>query len=257
MKTSTLRNAISIALLVAATGTGEWAMAQNITTDTATQGRAPVTEAPAKEPDPTGAPDNFDRAAISSGIAAVKAKVALCGEKTKVNGKVKMRVVVGADGRVTSATAEASPDPKLGACVAAVLKSATFKKTPSGGSFSYPFVFGTGTETPAPAAPPTTGSTPAPPPYDASAAAGLDRTMISDGVAKVKAKIAACGTGPNAAVKGKVQIKVTVAPAGTVTSAAVVSAPAEALGACVASVMKSAAFAKTAQGGSFSYPFVF
>lgn len=48
MKTRTLRNAISIALLVAATGTGEWAMAQDIRTDTATQGRAPVTEAPAK-----------------------------------------------------------------------------------------------------------------------------------------------------------------------------------------------------------------
>ena len=48
MKTRTLRNAISIVLLVAATGTSEWAMAQNTTTDTATQGRAPVTKAPAK-----------------------------------------------------------------------------------------------------------------------------------------------------------------------------------------------------------------
>ena len=48
MKTSTLRNAISIALLVAAIGTSEWAMAQDTTTDTATQGRAPVTKAPAK-----------------------------------------------------------------------------------------------------------------------------------------------------------------------------------------------------------------
>ena len=48
MKTRTLRNAISIALLVAATGTGKWAMAQNTTTDTAVQGRAPVTKASAK-----------------------------------------------------------------------------------------------------------------------------------------------------------------------------------------------------------------
>jgi len=48
MKTRTLRNAISIALFVAATGTGEWAMAQNTTTDTAAQSGAPVTEAPAK-----------------------------------------------------------------------------------------------------------------------------------------------------------------------------------------------------------------
>jgi outer membrane receptor for ferrienterochelin and colicin len=48
MKTRTLRNAISIALFMAATGTGGLAMAQDTTTDTATQGRAPVTEAPAK-----------------------------------------------------------------------------------------------------------------------------------------------------------------------------------------------------------------
>jgi len=48
MKTSTLRNAISIALLVAAIGTSERAMAQDTTTDTATQGRAPVTKASAK-----------------------------------------------------------------------------------------------------------------------------------------------------------------------------------------------------------------
>ncbi|WP_449429560.1 TonB-dependent receptor plug domain-containing protein [Rhodanobacter umsongensis] len=48
MRTSTLRNAISIALLVAITGMGEWAMAQDTTTDTTAQGRAPVTKAPAK-----------------------------------------------------------------------------------------------------------------------------------------------------------------------------------------------------------------
>lgn len=48
MKTSTLRNAISIALLAAAIGPGEWAMAQDATKDTTAQGRAPVTDAPAK-----------------------------------------------------------------------------------------------------------------------------------------------------------------------------------------------------------------
>ncbi|WP_449427527.1 TonB-dependent receptor plug domain-containing protein [Rhodanobacter umsongensis] len=48
MKTSTLRNAISIALLIAGLGTGQWAMAQDATTDTTAQGRAPVTKASAK-----------------------------------------------------------------------------------------------------------------------------------------------------------------------------------------------------------------
>jgi iron complex outermembrane recepter protein len=56
MKTRTLRNAISIALLVAAIGTSEWVMAQDTTTDTATQGRAPVTKTPVK-PQPKKATD--------------------------------------------------------------------------------------------------------------------------------------------------------------------------------------------------------
>jgi iron complex outermembrane recepter protein len=50
MKTNTLRNAISIALLIASPGASEWAVAQDATTDTTTQGRAPVTKAPAKAP---------------------------------------------------------------------------------------------------------------------------------------------------------------------------------------------------------------
>jgi iron complex outermembrane recepter protein len=48
MKTSTLRNAISIALLIASPGASEWAVAQDTTTDTTTQARAPVTKALAK-----------------------------------------------------------------------------------------------------------------------------------------------------------------------------------------------------------------
>jgi outer membrane receptor protein involved in Fe transport len=48
MRGSTLRNAISIALLVAATGTGERAMAQDTTKDTNAQGRVLVTAASGK-----------------------------------------------------------------------------------------------------------------------------------------------------------------------------------------------------------------
>jgi len=48
MKTTTLRSAISIALLIAGPGMGEWAMAQDATTDTTTQSRAPVAKVPAK-----------------------------------------------------------------------------------------------------------------------------------------------------------------------------------------------------------------
>ncbi|MEW9625810.1 TonB-dependent receptor plug domain-containing protein [Rhodanobacter geophilus] len=48
MKTITLRNAISIALLVAAPGVSEWVVAQDATRDTAAQGRAPVTDTSGK-----------------------------------------------------------------------------------------------------------------------------------------------------------------------------------------------------------------
>lgn len=50
MKTRTLRNAISIALLVAATGVSEQATAQDASATTDKQGRAPATHAPAKTP---------------------------------------------------------------------------------------------------------------------------------------------------------------------------------------------------------------
>jgi len=36
---------------------------------------------------------------------------------------------------------ETTPDAALGACVAAAVQKASFAKTQTGGSFSYPFVF--------------------------------------------------------------------------------------------------------------------
>ncbi len=86
-------------------------------------------------------PDGLDRGMISSGIANVKARVSACGDKSPVKGKVKVHVKVGGDGRVANVNVESSPDDKLGACVAAAVQKASFSKTQSGGSFSYPFVF--------------------------------------------------------------------------------------------------------------------
>lgn len=48
MKTSTLRNAISIALFIATPGASEWAAAQDATVDTNAKGRASTAHAPAK-----------------------------------------------------------------------------------------------------------------------------------------------------------------------------------------------------------------
>jgi len=50
-------------------------------------------------------------------------------------------VQVGGDGRVSNVAVETTPDPALGACVAAAVQKASFAKTQNGGSFSYPFVF--------------------------------------------------------------------------------------------------------------------
>jgi TonB family protein len=86
-------------------------------------------------------PDSLDRSMISSGVANVKAKVQACGDKSAAKGKVKVKVSVSGDGRVTNVAVETTPDSALGACVAAAMQKASFGKTQSGGSFSYPFVF--------------------------------------------------------------------------------------------------------------------
>jgi hypothetical protein len=193
---------------------------------------------------PPAEPESLDRAAISAGMAIAKPKVMACGDSEKATGKIKVSIGVAPEGTVRTVTTDRPAGDKLAVCLVAAIKTVPFKKTKQGGSFTYPFVFGTATPTPAPAPATTTGT-------------GLDRAMISDGIAKVKAKVAACGTGANASVHGKVKIKVTVAPAGSVASAVVESAPAGSLGTCVAGVLKGATFAKTDAGGSFSYPFVF
>jgi len=86
-------------------------------------------------------PDGLDRTMISTGIANVKARVSACGDKSPAKGKVKVKVQVGGDGRVSNVAVETTPDPSLGACVSAAVGKATFGKTQKGGSFSYPFVF--------------------------------------------------------------------------------------------------------------------
>lgn len=86
-------------------------------------------------------PDALDRAMISSGIAAVKARVTACGDRSQAKGKVRVHVKVGGDGRVSNVSVESSPDPALGSCVSAAVQKASFAKTASGGSFVYPFVF--------------------------------------------------------------------------------------------------------------------
>ena len=85
--------------------------------------------------------------------------------------------------------------------------------------------------------------------------ASLDRTMVSDGVGKVKGKVMSCGDRSSA--KGTVKVSVKVGSDGRVVSASVKESPDPALGNCVASAMQKATFARTQTGGSFAYPFSF
>ena len=190
---------------------------------------------------PAAPPPEMDRAGLSEAMAKVKPKVLACGNTIKASGKVKVGVKVAPEGKVTNVVIEATPDAKLGACVASAVQTATFAKSSAGVSFSYPFVFGSAA--PTAEAPPST-----------TEAEALDRAAISAGMANVKAQVTACA---KPKVKGTVKLNVTVAPAGTVASARVAASPDEALGKCVADAVGKATFAKTAKGGSFSYPFVF
>jgi predicted Zn finger-like uncharacterized protein len=83
----------------------------------------------------------------------------------------------------------------------------------------------------------------------------LDRAMISDGVNKVKARVQSCGDKSSA--KGQVKVSVKVNPGGDVASVSVKNTPDAGLGNCVAAAMQKARFAKTQNGGSFGYPFMF
>lgn len=84
---------------------------------------------------------------------------------------------------------------------------------------------------------------------------GLAKWMVKAAIDRLKPRVIACGE--KFAAKGTVRIAVTVAPDGSVTAADVAEASNPGLGSCVAEVLRSGKFAKTASGGSFRYPFVF
>ena len=83
----------------------------------------------------------------------------------------------------------------------------------------------------------------------------LDKMAVRAGIQKIKPRVVSCGE--KSSDKGTVRISVSVKPDGSVSSASVESSPSAALGDCVAAALRKAEFAKTVNGGSFTYPFVF
>lgn len=83
----------------------------------------------------------------------------------------------------------------------------------------------------------------------------IDRAMIVEGVGRIKPAVVRCGEVYGG--KGTVKLSVQVSAEGKVGDVSVSSTPDEQLGTCVAAAVKKATFAKTQNGGSFGYPFVF
>jgi TonB family protein len=83
----------------------------------------------------------------------------------------------------------------------------------------------------------------------------LEKPQIKAGIDRVKPAVIACGEKHKAA--GTVRVNVSVSPDGVVQSADIEEAPDQALGACVAAIVRKAHFAKTTNGGAFVYPFTF
>lgn len=99
------------------------------------------------EPDPvvekpsSGLPEKLDKVMVQEGMGSIKPAVIACGEQNPARGTVKVSVKVSPAGKIQSVGVAATPDPALGACVAAAVKLAKFPETDEGGSFGYPFVF--------------------------------------------------------------------------------------------------------------------
>ncbi|MBK9031921.1 MAG: zinc-ribbon domain-containing protein [Myxococcales bacterium] len=86
-------------------------------------------------------PDSLTKSDISAGVSKVRPSAKACSAKSSAKGKVLVSVKVAGNGSVTSVTVKSTPDPALGSCVATAMKKASFTKTKSGGSFSYPVPF--------------------------------------------------------------------------------------------------------------------
>jgi predicted Zn finger-like uncharacterized protein len=88
-----------------------------------------------------GLPETLELGAVRNGMASVRARIIACGSRSSVKGEVRVAIKVDADGRVSSTTVKATPDPVLGTCVEAAIKKATFARTQKGGGFTYPWKF--------------------------------------------------------------------------------------------------------------------
>ena len=186
-------------------------------------------------PAPTPAPaPAIDKRAL---FAAMQPGVTACAEKHQGRGNFELRFRTRDDGSfdastfqltMNNASTSGSVD-DLATCMKDVVAHTKF---PAGAS-EFDFVF----------------------PVSPLLADALDRAAITDGIRSAHDEIMRCGEQHPA--KGTVKVHVRVAADGNVTNVDVTATPDAELGACVASHVQGIQFARSKNGGSFSYPFVF
>jgi predicted Zn finger-like uncharacterized protein len=87
-------------------------------------------------------PETLDKSAIQAGISSVRGRVMSCNDQYKVPGQVDVKIVISADGDVSSAsvTGKFAGTP-TGSCVERAIKSAHFKSAQKSTTVKYPFIF--------------------------------------------------------------------------------------------------------------------
>jgi hypothetical protein len=109
-------------------------------------GSALLSEARLEQPSVLGGdsslPDRLEQADIIAGMKAVNGRVMACNDRTRVPGTFKVKVTVGADGSVNSATAGPPVQGTAAeSCVESAVKGARFKRTKNSITFNYPYTF--------------------------------------------------------------------------------------------------------------------
>jgi hypothetical protein len=83
----------------------------------------------------------------------------------------------------------------------------------------------------------------------------LDRGAITQAIAAIRSRAAACAS--LSAAKGKVVVRIVVTPRGDISKLQIDATPDPVLGKCIADVLRHVVFPRTLEGGAFTYPFVF
>ena len=87
----------------------------------------------------TSLPERLVRDDLAEGLKKVNGRLSSCGTRFEVSGVVKLKLTIGADGKVKKSTANQG-DAEFKSCISGMLKKARFAKTQQGATLSYPVI---------------------------------------------------------------------------------------------------------------------